>query len=161
MIPSIPDDTSSDSFFTSSPARPKIACNNFSSGDNSLLLFGAILPTKISPGFTFVPVRITPFSSRFLNAFSETLGMSRVNSSLPNFVSLISTSNSSLCMEVNRSSFNNASLITIASSKLYPSHVMKATTTFLPRLNSPLHVAAPSAIISPFFTFCPSITIGF
>ena len=36
-IPSTPDGTSSESFFTSSPARPKIACSSFSSGVSSLL----------------------------------------------------------------------------------------------------------------------------
>jgi hypothetical protein len=44
--------TSSESFFTSSPARPKIACSSFSSGVSSLLLFGATLPTRMSPGPT-------------------------------------------------------------------------------------------------------------
>ena len=36
-MPSTPDGTSSESFFTSSPARPKIACSSFSSGVSSLL----------------------------------------------------------------------------------------------------------------------------
>ena len=48
--PSSPAGISSESFFTSSPARPKIACSSFSSGVSSLLDFGAILPTRISPG---------------------------------------------------------------------------------------------------------------
>ena len=39
-MPSTPDGTSSESFLTSSPARPKIACSSFSSGVSSLLLFG-------------------------------------------------------------------------------------------------------------------------
>ena len=41
-----------------------------------------------------------PFSSRFRSAFSETLGMSRVNSSRPSLVSRISISNSSMWIEV-------------------------------------------------------------
>ena len=36
-MPSTPDGTSSESFFTSSPARPKIACSSFSSGVSSVL----------------------------------------------------------------------------------------------------------------------------
>ena len=51
-IPSTPEGTSSESFFTSSPARPKIACSSFSSGVSSLLDFGATLPTRMSPGLT-------------------------------------------------------------------------------------------------------------
>ena len=39
-MPSTPEGTSSESFFTSSPARPKIACSSFSSGVSSLLDFG-------------------------------------------------------------------------------------------------------------------------
>jgi hypothetical protein len=45
-IPSTPDGTSSESFFTSSPARPKIACSSFSSGVSSLRLLG----TPCRPG---------------------------------------------------------------------------------------------------------------
>ena len=99
-IPSTPEGTSKETFLTSSPALPKIAYNNFSSGDSSLLLFGAIFPTRISPCLTCVPMRITPFSSKLLSAFSETFGISLVNSSLPRVVSLISTSNSSLWIDV-------------------------------------------------------------
>ena len=51
-IPSTPEGTSSESFLTSSPARPKIACSSFSSGVSSLLLLGATLPTRMSPGLT-------------------------------------------------------------------------------------------------------------
>src|ERR1700748_1371124 len=39
--PSVPAGTSSESFFTSSPARPKIACSSFSSGESSVFTFGA------------------------------------------------------------------------------------------------------------------------
>ena len=62
--PSSPAGISSESFFTSSPARPKIACSSFSSGVSSLLLFGATLPTRMSPGPTRVPTRTMPCSSR-------------------------------------------------------------------------------------------------
>ena len=48
--PSSPAGSSRESFFTSSPARPKIACSSFSSGVSSLLLFGETLPTRMSPG---------------------------------------------------------------------------------------------------------------
>ena len=55
-MPSTPEGTSSESFFTSSPARPKIACSSFSSGVSSVLLFGETLPTRMSPGWTNVPI---------------------------------------------------------------------------------------------------------
>ena len=51
-IPSTPEGTSSESFLTSSPARPKIAWSSFSSGVSSLFDFGATLPTRMSPGLT-------------------------------------------------------------------------------------------------------------
>ena len=95
-MPSTPEGTSSESFFTSSPARPKMACKSFSSGVNSVLLLGETLPTRISPDRTYVPIRTTPFSSRLRRAFSLTLGISRVNSSRPSLVSRISISNSSI-----------------------------------------------------------------
>ena len=50
--PSIPEGTSSESFLTSSPARPKIACKSFSSGVSSVFDFGETLPTRMSPGRT-------------------------------------------------------------------------------------------------------------
>ena len=39
-MPSMPEGTSSESFFTSSPARPKMACSSFSSGVSSVFDFG-------------------------------------------------------------------------------------------------------------------------
>ena len=51
-MPSTPDGTSSESFFTSSPARPKMACSSFSSGVSSVFDLGETLPTRISPGRT-------------------------------------------------------------------------------------------------------------
>ena len=49
-MPSMPEGTSSESFFTSSPARPKIACSSFSSGVSSVFDLGETLPTRMSPG---------------------------------------------------------------------------------------------------------------
>ena len=51
-MPSTPEGTSSESFFTSSPARPKMACSSFSSGVSSVFDFGETLPTRMSPGRT-------------------------------------------------------------------------------------------------------------
>ena len=64
-MPSTPDGTSSESFFTSSPARPKIACSSFSSGVSSLLRLRAT-PCRpgCRPGSTNVPMRTMPCSSR-------------------------------------------------------------------------------------------------
>ena len=56
--------------------------------------FGVILPTRISPGFTSAPTRMTPSWLRSLRASSPTLGISRVISSGPSFVSRAVTSNS-------------------------------------------------------------------
>ena len=115
-MPSWPAGNSSESFFTSSPARPKIACSSFSSGESSVLLFGETLPTRMSLGPTRVPSRTIPRSSRLRSARSETLGMSRVNSSRPSFVSRISMSCDSMWMLVNESFFTRRSEIRIASS---------------------------------------------
>ncbi|MCY1229603.1 hypothetical protein D3C72_837510 [compost metagenome] len=76
--------------FTSPALSPKIALNNFSSGVGSDSPFGVIFPIKMSPGFTSAPILIIPFSSKSLVASSETFGISFVNSSLPNLVSLTS-----------------------------------------------------------------------
>ena len=69
---------------------------------SSLLLFGATLPTRMSPG---VDARADADDARprrgCASARSETFGMSRVNSSRPSFVSRISISNSSMWIEVN------------------------------------------------------------
>ena len=127
--------------FTSPALSPKIALNSFSSGVGSDSPFGVILPIKISPGFTSAPILIIPFSSRSLVASSETLGISAVSSSIPSLVSLTSSEYSSTWIEVNQSSLTTFSLITIASSKLYPFQGMKATVRFLPRANSPFSVA--------------------
>ena len=78
---------------------------------------------------TSAPMRIMPLSSRLRSISSPTLGISRVISSLPSLVSRASTSNSSMCIEVKISSFISFSLTRIESSKLYPPHGMKATST--------------------------------
>jgi hypothetical protein len=59
-----------------------------------------------------------PASSRFFSASSETLGMSRVISSGPNFVSRAITSNSSMWIEVKTSSNTTRSESRMESSKL-------------------------------------------
>ena len=48
----------------------------------------------------------------------------------------------------------------MASSKLYPPHGMKATSTLRPSASSPWSVAGPSAITSPALTRSPLWTIG-
>ena len=52
-------------------------------------------------------MRMMPFSSRSLMASSPTLGMSRVISSGPSFVSRASTSYFSMCTDVKRSSWTS------------------------------------------------------
>ena len=151
----------SDASFTSPALSPKIALNNFSSGVGSLSPFGVILPISISPGLISAPTRIIPFSSKSFVASSETLGMSLVNSSLPSLVSLTSSEYSSMWIEVKTSSLTTFSEITIASSKLYPFHGMKATFIFLPKANSPFWVAYPSHKTWSFFTLSPFETIDF
>ena len=145
---------------TSPALSPKMARSSFSSGVGSDSPFGVILPIRISPGFTSAPIRIIPYSSRSFVASSETLGISLVNSSAPNFVSLTSREYSSICIEVKISSRTTFSEITIASSKLYPFHGIKATLRFLPNANSPPSVAYPSQSTCPFLTLSPFLTIG-
>ena len=130
-----------DASFTSPALSPKIARNNFSSGDGSVSPLGVILPIKISPSLISAPTRMIPFSSNSLVASSLTFGISEVNSSSPLFVSRTSNSNSSICTDVKISSRTTRSEITIASSKLYPCQGMNATFKFLPKANSPFSVA--------------------
>ena len=101
---------------TSLAFSPKIALNNLSSAVSSVSPFGVTFPTKISPGLTSAPILIIPFSSKSFNESSPMFGISRVISSAPNFVSLHSQSYSSICIDVNTSSFTSLSLIRIASS---------------------------------------------
>ena len=51
--------------------------------------------------------------------------------------------------------------MTIASSKLKPSHGMNATSRFAPSASSPPSVDEPSAMTSPRFTLSPRMTAGF
>ena len=126
---------------TSPALSPKIARNNFSSGDGSVSPFGVIFPIKISPSFTSAPTLINPLESSSRVASSLTLGISLVNSSKPLFVSRTSSTYSSICNDVKISSRATLSEITIASSKLYPFQGMNATLRFLPNANSPFCVA--------------------
>jgi len=160
-VPSMPGGTVSEVSRTSPAFSPKIARSSFSSGVSWVSPFGVILPTKISPGFTLAPIRTIPDSSRSFNASSETFGMSLVTSSLPSFVSRAWISNSSMWIDVNRSSFTRRSETRIASSKLYPPHGMNATSTLRPSASSPWSVPGPSAMMSPGATFWPLCTIGF
>jgi hypothetical protein len=66
---------------------PKIARNNFSSGERTVSLLGVTFPTRISPPFTRAPTYTIPTSSSFDSADSLTLGISAVTSSAPRFVS--------------------------------------------------------------------------
>ena len=116
---------------------------------------------RISPGLILAPIRTIPFSSRSLVASSDTLGISLVSSSTPSLVSRTSRVYSSIWIEVKISSRITRSEITIASSKLYPFHGMKATFILRPKANSPFWVAYPSQSTCPFFTLSPLRTIGF
>ncbi len=95
IIPRTPEGTTKDVSFTSAAFSPKIARRSFSSGASSVSDLGVILPTKMSPGLTSAPTRMTPSWLRSLRASSPTLGMSRVISSGPSLVSRAVTSNSS------------------------------------------------------------------
>ncbi len=79
--PSMPGGTRSEESFTSFAFSPKIAVSSFSSGDSSVSPFGVILPTRMSPGLTWAPMRTMPRSSRSTRASSDTFGISRVISS--------------------------------------------------------------------------------
>ena len=54
-------------FFHGRDFSPKMDIRSFSSGDSSLNFFsslGVFLPTKMSLGATFVPMRAIPYSSK-------------------------------------------------------------------------------------------------
>ena len=145
---------------TSPAFSPNIARNSFSSGVGSVSPLGVTFPIRISPSFTLAPCRIIPFSSKSFVASSLTFGISSVNSSWPRLVSRTSTSISLQCTELYTSSLTNLSLTTMASSKLYPLHGIKATRISEPRASSPVSVDAPSAITCPFIMLSPSLTSG-
>ena len=150
-----------DASFTSPAFSPKIALRSFSSGEGSVSPLGDTLPIKISSSFTIAPTLIKPSSSSCAVDSSLTFGISGVNSSLPRLVSRTSNSISLICKDVNTSSLTSLSLITIASSKLYPFQGIRATKTFFPRDNSPFDVEAPSAISWPALSLSPCLTIVF
>ena len=99
-VPSIPGGAFRLASRTSPAFSPKIARRSFSSGVSWVSPFGVTLPTRMSPALTEAPIRMTPLSSRSARAASETLGMSRVISSGPSFVSRASISNSSMWIDV-------------------------------------------------------------
>ena len=70
-MPSTPDGTSSESFFTSSPARPKIACSSFSSGVSSLRRLRRHLADQDVARLDERADRTMPCSSRFDSAFGR------------------------------------------------------------------------------------------
>src|SRR5215218_3864335 len=132
-----PCGTFSEESLTSRAFSPKIARRSFSSGVGSDSPLGVTLPTSTSPEPTSAPMRMMPSTSRFIRTSSEALGMSRVISSGPSLVSRACTSYSSMCMEERVSSLTSLSEMIMASSKLNPSHGMKATSKFWPRPSSP------------------------
>ena len=145
---------------TSLAFSPNIALSSFSSALSSVSPFGVILPTKMSRFRTSAPTLIMPSSSRFLRLSSPMLGISLVISSGPSLVSLDSISYFSIWTEVNLSSLINLLLKMMASSKLYPSHVINATNRFCPRASSPPFVDEPSASMVPLLTRSPLLTRG-
>ena len=159
--PVVPGGTTSDVSRTSAAFSAKMARSNFSSGESSVSPFGVTLPTRMSPGCTSAPTRTMPSGPRFLSACSPTFGMSRVISSVPSFVSRAPQSKVMMWSDVSVSSRTRRSFTRMASSKLYPRQLMNATSRFLPSASSPWSVAGPSARQSPFWTFCPCLTIGF
>ena len=60
MMPRTPEGTIKEVSFTSAAFSPKIARSSFSSGASSVSDLGVILPTRMSPGLTSAPTRITP-----------------------------------------------------------------------------------------------------
>ncbi len=95
-VPFSPWGIRSDVSRTSRAFSPKIARSNLSSAVNSVSPFGWIFPTKISLGPTSAPITTIPSSARFIKSDSGVFGISRVNSSGPNFVSTTSASYSSI-----------------------------------------------------------------
>ena len=93
-MPFVPPGTTRDEFLTSDDFSPKMAFSRRSSGARSGSFFGVILPTRMSPGLTSAPMRMTPSVSRLRRASSPSFGMSRVISSLPSLVSRAWTSSS-------------------------------------------------------------------
>src|SRR3989338_6767415 len=160
-LPFLPCSILKEESLTSFALSPKIALNNLSSGVNSASPFGEIFPTKMSLGPTSAPTLTIPSSSKSFNFSSPTLGISDVVTSGPSFVSRTSQVKSSICIEVNSSSFTSFSEIVSASSNPPPLKGKKQTKIFLPNASLPWLIAAPSASTSPFLIFSPFSTIGF
>ena len=127
----------------------KMARMSFSSAVSSVSPLGVTLPTRRSPELTSAPMRTMPRSSRSLSDSSERFGMSRVISSSPSLVVRASTSYSSMWIEESRSFLTTFSLRMMASSKLKPSQLMKATRRLRPSASSPSSVDEPSASTAP------------
>jgi hypothetical protein len=68
-MPYVPLGTRSEVSFTSAAFSPKMARSNRSSGASSVSPFGVILPTRMSPGLTSAPTRITPSCPRIFQGF--------------------------------------------------------------------------------------------
>ena len=130
MRPRLPPSMRIEVSFTSFAFSPKMACRRRSSGVSWVSPFGVTLPTRMSPGRTSAPMRMTPSSSRLRSLNSETFGMSWVVTSAPSFVSRTTQTNSSMWIEVNFASLARRSEMTMASSKLAPNHGRNATRTF-------------------------------
>ena len=95
-MPLTPGGTLKEVSLTSPALSPNIALKSLSSGDSCVSPLGDILPTNMSLGLTSAPICITPSLSKKDKFSSLTLGISRVISSLPSFVSLDTHSNSSI-----------------------------------------------------------------
>ena len=63
-MPSMPGGQMSEASRTSPAFSPKIARSSFSSGVSWVSPFGVTLPTRMSPGLTWAPMRMMPLSSR-------------------------------------------------------------------------------------------------
>ena len=99
-VPFMPDGMRREVSFTSDAFSPKMARSSFSSGVSWVSPLGVILPTRTSPGFTSAPMYTIPDSSSLDSALSPTLGMSRLISSEPSFVSRATQDSSWMWMEV-------------------------------------------------------------
>ncbi len=101
---------------TSRAFSPNMARSSLSSAVSSVSPLGAILPTKMSLPVTSAPTTTIPSSPRLRRSCSLTFGMSRVSSSAPNLVSIMSAVYSLIWIEVRTSSLTSLSETIIASS---------------------------------------------
>ena len=70
----MPEGTFSEVSFTSAAFSPKMARSRRSSGASSVSLLGVILPTRMSPGLTSAPMRMTPSGPRFFKRLFAQVG---------------------------------------------------------------------------------------